>query len=92
MSGFSGQWLYSVTNVDGLVFEDSALAIGAGGSVITGNTAPMVIFNSLVIGTTTLTTGSNGSVARATIPTIGSSSLVIRPLALVVLMLSHRFW
>ena len=58
----------------------------------TGNTAPMVIFDSLVIRTTTLTAGSNGSVARATIPTIGSSSLVIGPLALVVLMLSHRFW
>ena len=89
MSRFSSQWLYSATNAGGLVSEDSALVTSAGGLVITRNIAPMVIFGSSVIRTTTLAVDSNGPVAGATIPTSG---LVIGPLALVVLMLSHRFW
>ena len=92
MSGFSSQWLYSATNAGSLVSEDSALVTSAGGLVITRNIAPMVIFGSSVIRTTTLAADSNGPVAGATILTIGSSGLVIGPLALVVLMLSHRFW
>lgn len=67
------------TSINNLVAEAAVLTIDASSSII-GNTTPMVVAISLIVGAIVLATGSNGQVSTSLTPTVS----VAEPLVLVV--------
>lgn len=67
------------TSINNLVAKAAVLTIDASSSII-GNTAPMVVAISLIVGAIVLATGSSGQVNRSSTRTVS----VAEPLILVV--------